>query len=310
MKGTHCDGKGGWTRVGYVNMSESGATCPIGLTQQQYNNIDHKLCGRPNPSSAGCSSTTFSTLGLSYYKVCRQVRGYQFHSPDAFAPLGRGIDSYCVNGISITHGKNPRKYLWTYACGLQEDRKNVTGCPCNKGYYGGKNPGSSFVTNHYYCESDLNPSTSWTNVLYVDDPLWDGKNCDSLESSCCTNSKMPWFYRVLDNTTQDDIELRVCANEVNNNEDTPLDIIELCVQWTYKVHLSELQEFIINLVDFEMSVSFKKCNVIIIILKILKFDTKKFLTSIKQHPSAKKVFSTHNNSFYNLGMYCRKCSLL
>ena len=64
MKGTHCDGKGGWTRVGYLNMTESGATCPTGLTQLQYNNIDHKLCGRSNPSSAGCSSTIFSTLGL------------------------------------------------------------------------------------------------------------------------------------------------------------------------------------------------------------------------------------------------------
>ena len=58
------------------------------------------------------------------------------------------------------------------------------------------------------------------------------------------------FYQVFDNTTQDDIELRVCANEVNDTKDTPLDIIELCIQWTYKVHLSELQEFIINLVDF------------------------------------------------------------
>ena len=74
--------KGGWTRVGYLNMTESGATCPTGLTQQQYNKIDHKLCGRPNPSSAGCSSTTFSTLGLSYYKVCGQVRGYEFNTPD------------------------------------------------------------------------------------------------------------------------------------------------------------------------------------------------------------------------------------
>ena len=162
--------------------------------------------------------------------MCGQVRGYQFQSPDAFYSLGRGIDSFYVDGISITHGKNPRKHLWTYACRLQEDRKDVTGCQCNKGYYGGRNLGLFFVTNHYYCESALNPNTSWTNVLYANDPLWDGKNCDSLESSCCSNSKMPWFYRVLDDTTQDDIELRVCADEVIGNEDTPLDIIELYIQ--------------------------------------------------------------------------------
>ena len=74
MKGTRCDGKGGWTRVAYLNMTESGATCPPGLSLQQYNNIDHGVCGRHNPSSGSCNSTTFSTLGLNYYKVCGQLR--------------------------------------------------------------------------------------------------------------------------------------------------------------------------------------------------------------------------------------------
>ena len=34
MEGSNCDGKGGWMRVGNIKMSESGATCPPGLTQQ------------------------------------------------------------------------------------------------------------------------------------------------------------------------------------------------------------------------------------------------------------------------------------
>ena len=84
MKGTHCDGNGGWTRVGYLNMTESGATCPTGLTQQQYNNIDHGMCSQSTSPIGGCSSSIFSTIGLNYYKVCGQVRGYQFSSPDGF----------------------------------------------------------------------------------------------------------------------------------------------------------------------------------------------------------------------------------
>ena len=32
MEGSNCDGKGGWMRVGYLNMSEPSATCPPGLT--------------------------------------------------------------------------------------------------------------------------------------------------------------------------------------------------------------------------------------------------------------------------------------
>ena len=84
MNGTHCDEKGGWTRVAYLNMTESGATCPPGLSLQRYNNIDHGVCGRLiSFSLAGCSSTTFSTLGINYYKVCGQVRGYHYYSHDA-----------------------------------------------------------------------------------------------------------------------------------------------------------------------------------------------------------------------------------
>ena len=227
MKGTHCDGKGGWTRVAYLNMTKSGATCPPGLNLQQYNNIDHGLCGRP---LVDCSSTTFSTLGLNYYKVCGQVRGYQYGSTDAFLSLsvGVGIDSYYVDGVSITYGQNPRKHIWTYACGLREDRHDVNGCPCNTINSGGNKIASTFIGNYYYCESGLDPGKGWSNVLYGNDPLWDGKNCDSNEASCCTNSTMPWFYRVLDDITRDDIELRVCGTE--EYEDVPLDIIELYVR--------------------------------------------------------------------------------
>ena len=44
MEDSNCDDKGGWIRVGYLNMSESGATCPPGLTLQQFNHIDHGFC--------------------------------------------------------------------------------------------------------------------------------------------------------------------------------------------------------------------------------------------------------------------------
>ena len=122
MDGTSCDGKGGWTRVAYLNMTESNPTCPTGLTKKQYNNkFSHAVCGRPINSSTGCSSTTFSTHGMNYFKVCGQVRGYAYHSPDGFYPLNHGIDSYYVDGVSITHGVERRKHIWTYAAGVKED---------------------------------------------------------------------------------------------------------------------------------------------------------------------------------------------
>ena len=227
MEGINCDGEGGWTRVAYLNMTEPNATCPAGLILKEYDNIDHPLCGRDD--IAGCNSANFSSTGLMYSKVCGQVRGYQYRSPDTFASLGDGIDSYYVDGVSITYGINPRKHIWTYAAGVSEQRTDSSTCPCNTGYYGG-DPSSTFIGSHYYCESG-NPLFDWFHILYTNDTLWDGQQCNGREGPCClANSTMPWFYRSLDTHTNDDIELRVCASNRLEDEDVPLDIIELYIK--------------------------------------------------------------------------------
>ena len=228
MEGINCDGEGGWTRIGYINMTQSGATCPDGLTQQTYNNINHPLCGRQ--SGPGCSSTTFSSTGLTYNKVCGQVRGYQYRSPDGMEGVGRGIDSYYVDGVSITYERNPRRHIWTYIAGIGEAVEDNRVCPCNVGYTG-TNPLSTFIGSHYYCESALEPPGEFTYIVYVNDTLWDGEQCCHNEVSCCpTNSKMPWFYRLLDSSTSEDIELRVCYDQDYPDENTPLDTIELYIK--------------------------------------------------------------------------------
>ena len=62
--------------------------------------------------------------------------------------------------------------------------------------------------NNYYCESGTYSSSSY--ILYADDPLWDGQNYNGHESTCCTIPNMPWFLKTLNETTTDNIELRVC----------------------------------------------------------------------------------------------------
>ena len=227
MEGMNCDEEGGWTRVAYLNMTEPGTTCPSGLTQTGHVNINHDVCGQPTPSSAGCYSTFFSTYRINYTKVCGEVRGYQFGSPDSFATGTSNIDTYYVHGVSITYDSNPRQHIWTYAGGWYETYLNSEGCPCNSGSYAPLPP--SFVGNDYYCESGLNDS-NWSPILYADDPLWDGQNCNGPESTCCTNPNMPWFLKTLNETTTDDIELRVCSNAGLPNEGTPLDVIEIYVK--------------------------------------------------------------------------------
>ena len=68
MEGTNCGGQGGWMRVAHVNMSQSGASCPQGLTQKNMSGLT--LCGQ---SATGCQGTLFSALGLSYSQVCGQL---------------------------------------------------------------------------------------------------------------------------------------------------------------------------------------------------------------------------------------------
>ena len=227
MEGMNCDEEGGWTSVAYLNMTEPGTTCPSGLTQTGYTNINHDVCGQPNPSSAGCDSPFFSTYSLNYTKVCGQVRGYQYFSPDAFRIGTSDIDSYYVDGVSITYGSNPRQHIWTLSGGWYETRLSSGGCPCNSG--SSALPPPSFVGNDYYCESAVG-NKAYSYILYADDPLWDGQNCNGPESTCCTNPNMPWFLKTLNKTTTDNIELRVCNSQGLPDEDTPLDIIEIYVK--------------------------------------------------------------------------------
>ena len=228
MEGTNCGGEGGWTRVTYVNMAQSGVTCPQGLTQRTLSGLT--LCGKTSNGGPGCQSTVFSTLGLSYSHVCGQLRGYQLGSPDAFFPYYNNpsltSNDLYVNGVSITYRSAPRKHIWTYANGVNLVLPGGN-CPCNNG--SGLVP-PQFVGSDYYCETGNNVHTCCDYVLYSNDPLWDGQQCPSEEAPCCTHPNMPWFNKTLGETTTEDIELRVCGDQHVSDEDTLLQMIELFVR--------------------------------------------------------------------------------
>ena len=241
MEGSHCDGEGGWTRVAFVNMSKPGSPCPPGLVQ--YDNIfDISLCwtisGKYNNHYTGCNSTLFSSYGLNYTKVCGQVRGYQYGYPAGFYCY---INNYtCFDpqiktfGVTLTYSNNPRKHIWTYAAGHDEQGTSPSDCPCNNGsqYMNYTIP---FVGNDYYCESGRGVGES-SYILYSNDPLWDGEDCPGHETTCCTSPKMPWFVKTLNETVNDDIELNVCGSGCTYNcywfsvYGTAIDLIELYIK--------------------------------------------------------------------------------
>ena len=117
-------------------------------------------------------------------------------------------------------------YGHTRAGGATQDGTREEECPCNTGNTNAQVP--PFVGNDYYCESASNVVRN-SNTLYPDDPLWDGQQCTNLEGPCCTHPNMPWFAKMLNEITTENIELRSCFNR-DEYEDTPLQIVELYVR--------------------------------------------------------------------------------
>ena len=221
-----CDGEDGWTRVAYLNMSDPSQQCPSGL--RMYSEGGVRVCGRQSASHGTCTSVTFSTNGVNYSQVCGRVIGYQYGHTDAIN-FPTTINSYYVEGISITHGY-PRQHIWSLAAGHDEifdiDIIDLY-CPCIVNI-----TVHSFIGDDYFCESGApsNPQAMTPYRVYTDDPLWDGEGCGGLEGSCCNAPGIPWFHKVLDSSTTDDIEFRICASYPTAQEDTPVSLYELYVK--------------------------------------------------------------------------------
>ena len=220
--GLLCGSGGGWTRLAYLDMSDSSQNCPSGL--QYYSSAGLRTCGKKNTTGATCDSVQFSSNGISYSQVCGRVVGYQYGTPDAVHPPTQNIDSVYLDGVSITHGGSPRQHIWSLLVGVHSNKSYFDNCPCA----GGDNP-QSFIGNDYYCES-ANPTDSWDPVFYSTDPLWDGKGCDAAEAGCCSDSRLPWFNKTLNATTTDYLEMRVCVDQGTHTEDIKLTFYELYVK--------------------------------------------------------------------------------
>ena len=76
-----CGSGGGWTRLAYLNMSDSTENCPSGFRLYQSGGV--RACGRAYNNDYSCQSVQFPSNGISYSQVCGRVVGYQYGSPDA-----------------------------------------------------------------------------------------------------------------------------------------------------------------------------------------------------------------------------------
>ena len=228
---------GGWMQVAKLDMTNSSHQCPPGTRLRT--DLPKRLCGI-NFDGIGCSSTIFDVHGIGYSQVCGKIIAYQDASTDSFgahmdtypARFNAGLDDNYVDGISLTHGSNPREHIWTFAAALDEvGTYPFYNCPCTNIHQAASATQSpSFVGNDYFC--DTGSTHLWSFIFYPDDPLWDGDGCGPA-NTCCSLNNPPWFLKQLPSTTADDIEMRMCRDQnVRYNridEDTPIEILEIYV---------------------------------------------------------------------------------
>ena len=218
---------GGWMRVTKINMTNSSHTCPAGL---KLLTTPKRLCAM-NIDGRGCSSATINLHGVRYTHVCGKIIGYQQKTPDAFVPYYRNrhltIDDQYVDGISLTHGHNPRKHIWTFVGAADEVQNHQRVCPCTNINNTVSIIIPPYVGSDYFCDTASESRVQW--IFYPNDTLWDGQGCGPW-STCCSFNNPPWFMKELPSSTSDDIEMRLCADEARSNEDINFETVELYVQ--------------------------------------------------------------------------------
>ncbi len=222
-------GAGQWHRVAFLNMSDPTQQCPAAW--REYNTSGVRACGRPYSTEGSCLGVTYDTESITYSRVCGQLVGYQIASPDAFNKRQQlllnpmNID---MDGVNITLLGVPHHHIWSYVGGVTEasDFHSGSNCPC--AFVSGPFGPPSYMENNYYCESG-NPTEEYDfNQIFLNDPIWDGQKC---EGTCCIGAKNPpWFSVQLPAPTTEGIQVSICADESTDNEDTPINLLEIYVQ--------------------------------------------------------------------------------
>ena len=208
-------------RVADIDMTRHKENCPTGF--REVTSSGKRMCGGRGTS---CVSTSFSSQGVEYNRVCGRIIGYQFGTTDAFLyyhQMEPSIDSYFLDGIVLTYG-SPRYHIWSFAAGYNQYTSNKNGCPCNSGQFSGTVP--QYIKSYYFCDSRSNLTSHW--IYNVNEPLWDGAGC--IRGSCCEFNSPPWFCKDLPHPTSEDIELRLCLSDSTSNEDVAFEMVEIYVQ--------------------------------------------------------------------------------
>ena len=210
---------GRWKRIAYLSNNTSPVVCPMEFELINDSNVP-ALCKR-NPTGARCSSITYSINGNSYSQVCGTIHGSYFGDPDGFdshtrdttirpkPPSTAPINLNYVDGISLTHGSMNEHHIWTLSAivNFANPTDICSVCASNKPSYVGMDY-SCDVLGTQACKLNCSPRQIWGS------------------GQCIGNNT---FYKNLMQPTSDDLEMRVCTDQAEDDEDIYLSFIELYV---------------------------------------------------------------------------------
>ncbi len=215
----------GWELLTSLDMNNPDTNCP-----SEFQMVEHesgvRYC-RKNSDSNGCTAITYPH-NRPIKRLYGRVHGIQRGTPDIFDGIfDRTIEGDYLNGISLTYA-HPRQHIWSFIGYTSAAYPN---CPCST------NPTIStadYIGENYFCESgtaDLEVDPAET---FVNDPIWDGQNCESTQDpGCCTRGDLgngEWFYREFEVPFTPVVELRICTDQTIADEDIGLQLVELYIQ--------------------------------------------------------------------------------
>ncbi len=108
-----CGGPG-WTRVAYLNLSDTNQQCPSNWT---FTTSPVRGCGRSSSERNTCDSVTYPVNGRTYSSVCGRINAYQKGVSYAFynSITGSTLDQSYISGVSVTHGPaGNRTHIWSF----------------------------------------------------------------------------------------------------------------------------------------------------------------------------------------------------
>ncbi|XP_065180679.1 uncharacterized protein LOC135811377 isoform X2 [Sycon ciliatum] len=203
---------GGWTRIAYINPTQQGG-CPGNM---RFQNLQVKLCTRRASGVGGCDGATFQSPIAEYSEVMGFVTGYRDNTLDAFhsaLSASTQLNSWYMDGVSITHD-SPVQHIWSYTASFDE----AAHCPCSTR---ASSQPPAFVGNHYYCMDHGSAWRPWTITPAAH--AWSNTSQCTAGSTCCNNTDMPWFHRQLDNSASDQVQIRICTDQGNSDENVGVD---------------------------------------------------------------------------------------